>query len=361
MGWTSGCSRSKQPCGRQIAVQILNKTKTHMKNTSAIHQTRLFVKCKLIMCALLALAAPLAAVAQQTVFYDTFGSSTLNQTNAFPGGTPTASSTSYTCASPKVAPNFSISPGHLQIYCPSTSSANSEAQAMFTKYPVTLASVGDYVELTYTFTDMTNQMNNVGGNGSGFHMGLYNSGGTPPLGGTNLQNGGLGSGTTACVGGTSNWVGYAAQMNFSQTAITAWGIYTRPVQTIAQNINQELLYNDNNPKGVTLATATNFLAPLPFPNLTIGSQYTGQLRITLSAAGTLTISNALYAGVGTGGTYIFCNVTSNGVTGTNVLTTSFDGLAFGFRATGGGVAWTNDINSITVVAGLATSRDPTFN
>jgi autotransporter-associated beta strand protein len=331
-----------------------------MKNTSAIHQTRLFIKRKLIMCALLALTAPLAAVAQQTVFYDTFGSSTLNQTNAFPGGTPTASSTSYTCASPKVAPNFSISSGHLEVYCPSTSSANSEVQAMFTRYPVTLASVGDYVELTYTFTDMTNQMNNVGGNGSGFHMGLYNSGGTPPLGGTNLQNGGLGSGTTADVGGTSNWVGYAAQMDFSQTAITAWGLFTRPVQTIAQNINQELLYNDNNPKGVSLSTATNFLAPLPFPNLTIGSQYTGQLRITLSAVGTLTISNALYAGIGTGGTLIFNNVTTNGVTTTNVLTTSFDGLALGFRAVGGGVAWTNDINSITVVAGLANQPGPYF-
>jgi len=314
------------------------------------------------MCSLLALTAPLAAVGQQTVFSDTFGSSTLNQTNAFPGGTPTASTTSYTCASAKVAPNFSISSGHLKIYCPSTSSANSEAQALFTKYPVTLASVGDFIELTYTFTDETNQMNNVGGNGSGFIMGLYNSGGTPPLGGTNLIGSGtgldLGGGTAAYIGGTSNWVGFAAQMINSQTAGTAWGLFTRPVQAIAQNIDQELLYNDTHPSGANLASVTP-AAPYPFPNLTIGSQYTGQLRITLSAVGTLTISNGLYAGVGTGGTLIFSNVAA-AVTGANVLTTNFDGLALGFRATGGGVAWTNDINSITVVAGLAAQAGPYF-
>jgi len=331
-----------------------------MKINPLFHEIPVIRKITAAMCGLLALTAPSAVMAQQTVFSDTFGSSTLNQTNAFPGGTPTASSTSYTCASAKVAPSFGISPGHLQIYCPSTSSANSEVQALFTKYPVTLSSVGDYVELTYTFTDMTNQMNSVGGNGSGFHMGLYHSGGTPPLGGTNLQNGGLGGAQTAYIGGTSNWVGYVALMNFSQTAISAWGLFTRPVQAIAQNINQELLFNDNNPKGQQLSSATNFLAPLPFPNLTIGSQYSGQLRITLSAVGTLTISNALYAGVGTGGALIFSDVTTNGVTTTNVLATSFDGLAFGFRATGGGVAWTNDINSITVVAGLANQAGPYF-
>ena len=329
-----------------------------MKTKPLIHEILVIPKIIVAMCGLLALAVPLAALAQQTVFYDTFGSSTLNQTNAFPGGTPTASSTSYTCASAKAAPNFSIAPGHLQIYCPSTSSANSEAQAMFTKYPVTLASVGDYIELTYTFTDWTNQMNNVGGNGSGFLMGLYNSGGTPPLGGTILQNGGLGGATTADVGGTSNWVGNVAQMINSQTAGTAWGIYTRRVQTIAENINQELLYNDNNPKGVTLASVTP-AAPYPFPNLTIGSQYTAQLRITLSDVGTLTISNGLYAGVDTSGTLIFSNVAA-AVTTTNVLTTSFDGLALGFRATGGGVAWTNDINSITVIAALAAQAGPYF-
>ncbi len=295
--------------------------------------------------------------AQQTVFSDTFGSSTLNQTNAFPGGTPTASSTSYTVASPKNVTTTSVAAGHLLLITPSTSSANTEIQAMFTKFPVSLVSVGDYIEMTYTFTDRTNQMNNVGGNGSGFHMGLYNSGGTPPLGGTILWNSGMGSAQTAYVGGASNWVGNVALMNFSQTAGSAWGLFTRPVQTIAQNIDQELLFNDNNPKGATLASVTP--AAFPFPLLNIGSQYTAQLRITLSAPGQLTISNGLYAGVDTTGTLIFSNVAA-AVTGANLLTTNFDGLAIGYRAVGGNVSWTNDINSITVVAGLAAQAGPYF-
>jgi autotransporter-associated beta strand protein len=310
------------------------------------------------MCAFLALTAPLASMGQQTVFSDTFGSSTLNQANAFPGGTPTASSTSYTAASPKNVTSTSVGAGHLLLITPSTSSANSEVQALFTKYPVSLASVGDYVELTYTFTDRTNQLNNVGGNGSGFHMGLYNSGGVPPLGGTILWNSGMGSAQTAYIGGASNWVGDVALMNFSQTAGTASLLVTRPVQAIAQNLDQELLYNDNNPKGVTLASVTP-AAPYPFPVLTIGSQYTAQLRITLSDVGILTISNGLYAGVGTGGTLLFSNVAAS-VTGANLLTTNFDGLALGYRATGGGIGWTNDINSITVVAGLANQPGPYF-
>ena len=313
-----------------------------------------------LVCALLALAAPLVAIAQQTVFYDTFGSSTLNQTNAFPGGTPTASSTSYTCASAKAAPNFSIAPGHLHLYCPATSTANSEAQAMFTKFPVSLASIGDYVELTYTFTDSTNLMNGVGGNGSGLLVGLFNSGGTSPLGGTILQNGGLGGASTAYIGGTSNWLGYNAQMFYNQTAGSAWGLFTRSVQAIAQNIDQELLYNYKTPSGATLSSITP-PASFPFPNLTVGSQYTTQYRITLSAVGTLTISNALYTGNDTTGALIFSNVAAT-VTGGNLLTTNFDGLAIGFRAGGGTSlpAWTNDINSITVVAGLAAQAGPYF-
>lgn len=307
---------------------------------------------------LLALAAPLAAMAQQTVFSDTFGSSTLNHTNAVPGGTPTASSTSYTVASPKAVTSTSIAAGHLLLITPSTSSANTEIQAMFTKYPVSLASIGDYIELTYTFTDRSNQMNNLGGNGSGFHMGLYNSGGTPPLGGTILWNSGMGSGTTAYVGGVSNWVGDVALMNFEQTAGSASLLVTRPVQTIAQNIDQELLFNDNNPKGATLSSLTP-AGTFPYPNLTIGSQYTAQLRITLSDVGTLTISNGLYAGVDTTGTLMFSNVSAT-VTGANLLTTNFDGLAVGYRAVGGGISWTNDINSITVVASLAAQAGPYF-
>jgi hypothetical protein len=54
----------------------------------------------------------------------------------------------------------------------------------------------------------------------------------------------------------------------------------------------------------------------------LGQQYTCQLRVTLSAAGTLTISNGLYTGVGTSGALFYSNVWS--VTGANLMTTNYD-------------------------------------
>ena len=64
------------------------------------------------MCGLLALAAPLASMAQVTVFNDTFGSSSFNGIST-PGGTPIASSTSYDFGSSKTGVE-SISAGHLK-------------------------------------------------------------------------------------------------------------------------------------------------------------------------------------------------------------------------------------------------------
>src|SRR5690349_16493643 len=87
----------------------------------------------------LALPVPLGAMAQQTVFYDTFGTSTLDQTNiagGVPGGIPTASQTSYTIGSAKNALNTSVAPGHLILNQSATTSGNLDAQALFTKFPV---------------------------------------------------------------------------------------------------------------------------------------------------------------------------------------------------------------------------------
>src|SRR5580692_5233608 len=82
--------------------------------------TPLFIK-RAFISALLVLAFPLAGIAQQTVFYDTFGSSTLNgvSTNS---GTPTASSTSYDIASAKNASATSIASGNLSLITSATSS-----------------------------------------------------------------------------------------------------------------------------------------------------------------------------------------------------------------------------------------------
>jgi fibronectin-binding autotransporter adhesin len=323
-----------------------------MQTILTLHRTRLFIN-RGITCALLALTAPMAALAQQVVFYDTFGTSSLDQTNiagGIPGGIPTASQTSYTVASAKTATATSIGSGHLQLITGATSSGNSEIQAIFTKYPVTLATNGDYIELTYTFTDTPNILQSASANTAGLFMGLFNSGGVPPQSGTILANGGLGSATTAYIGGVANWVGY----NCNMYNLSTWYLYTRPAQTAANNNNQSLLYNYSSPNGANHNGGT----PAASPNLIPGQSYTCQYRITLTAPGTLTISNGLYTGVGTGGALLYSNVWT-GVTGANLLTTNFDSLAIGYRAANS-VSWTNDINSITVVAGLAAQAGPYF-
>jgi len=326
-------------------------------NTQRIAAIRLWQSATkyILTCAFMTLAVPLVMRAQQTVFYDTFGTSSLDQTNisgGIPGGAASDvtpfSATSYTIGSAKNALNTSIASGHLELIQSATSSGNLDSQAIFTKYPISLATVGDYVELTYTFTDTYPILQSTNATSTALFLGLFNSGGVAPQFGTVLQNGGLSSSlTTAAQGGTKNWVGYSAQ-DYNGTT---WRIYARPAQTTVNNNDQGLLYN----YPTTLANG-GAMTP-PSPNLIPGQQYTVQLRVTLSASGQLTVSNALYTGIDTTGTQ-FTN-TSWVVTGANVLTTNFDSLAIGFRA-GNSIIWTNDINSIKVIAGLAAQAGPYY-
>lgn len=331
--------------------------KTNMKNIRTLNRTRLFPNRLIKACALLALATPLAALAQQTVFYDTFGTSTLNQTNiagGIPGGTASEvtpySASSYTVASAKNALATSIASGHFNLITANTSSGNTEGQALFTKYPVSLASVGDYIEMTYCFTDKFPILQATNTASGALFPGLFNSGGVAPQAGAAaaiLQNGGLSSATTAYIGGTRGWVGYSAQM---YNLNSGWRLFARGVQTVENNNNQGLLYN------IPQVGNGGFLA-VGSPNLIPETQYTVQLRVTLSAANQLTVSNALYTGVDTGGIQ-FTN-TSWVVTGANLLTTNFDSLAIGYRS-GTPAPWTNDINYIKVVAKLAAQAGPYF-
>jgi autotransporter-associated beta strand protein len=329
----------------------------NMQNPPNPHRTRLFLN-RIIPCTLLALIAPLVAMAQQTVFYDTFGTSTLNQTNiagGIPGGTASTvtpySASSYTIGSAKDARATTVGSGLLRLQTVATSSGNSEAQALFTKYPVSLAAVGDYMELTYAFTARYPILQASSAAATALFVGLFNSGGVAPQAGATaaiLQNSGYTSANTAASGGVKEWVGYHAQM---YNLTSGWRIYARPKQTADQNLNQVLLYNY--PLGLANG---GFINP-PSPDLIPGTQYTVQMRITLSAAGQLTVSNALYTGVDTSGAQ-FTN-TSWVVTGANVLSTNFDGLAIGYRS-GNPAAWTNDINYIKVVASLAAQAGPYF-
>lgn len=323
--------------------------KTNMQHKRIPHRIRLFLNHS-ITCAFLALSTPLAVLAQQTVFLDTFGTSSLNQTNiagGIPGGIPTASQTSYTVASAKNALATSVAANHLNVVMGATSSGNTEVQARFTDYPVTLASVGDYVEMTYTFTAAMPGMKSTSSINSALFQGLFNSGGVAPQSGNTLQNGGISTATTAYIGGTKEWVGYNAQ--FYNGAASRVGV--RPKQTTENNGNQGLLYNY--PQGGASGGTVTF----PSPNLTPGGQYTMQFRVTLSAVGELTVSNALYIGADTSGVQ-YTNL-SWAATGANVLTTNFDSLAIGYRGTDSAI-WTNDINNIKVVASLTAQAGPYF-
>lgn len=318
-----------------------------MKTNIQHPRTRSFLN-HVIACALL--ASSLAAKAEETVFFDTFGTSSLNQSNisgGIPGGIPTASQTSYTVASAKNALATTIGANHLRLIMAATSSGNNEVQARFTDYPVSLASVGDFVEMTYTFTAAMPGMKSTSSANSALFQGLFNSGGIAPQANSILQNGGLSSATTAYIGGTKEWVGYSAQFYNGNAS----RIYVRPKQTTENNSNQGLLYNF--PQGGASGGTLSF----PSPNLIPGGQYTMQFKVTLSGIGELTITNALYTGADTSGVQ-YTNL-SWVVTGANVLTTNFDSLAIGYRGTDSAI-WTNDINNIKVVAGLAAQAGPYY-
>src|SRR3954471_2448129 len=104
----------------------------------------------LIVAGFLAVAGLAASSASAAVvFSDSFTTSNVNTA----AGTPTATSTTYEIAATKNAPAATVSGGHFKFGLPSTSSAFVEAEARFASTPVTLNSVGDFVDLNIGFTD----------------------------------------------------------------------------------------------------------------------------------------------------------------------------------------------------------------
>jgi len=310
----------------------------------------------LVTLAVCALTLPLAVIAQPvTVFSDNFSNgSTLNGTSTL-GGTPTASSTSYDIASTKAATTApAISSGDLKLTLnAATTGGFVEAQALFTATPVTLATVGDYINLTYTFTDTSGSL--LAGTSAGANYiwtGLFNSGGIAPLAGS-LNNSGLSSitGSVFATGGTAGWLGYSANIRGANGSISAATLYTRPAQSGAgtTSANQDLLGNGVgsgayvNPGGTQLTGGTTSAASA----LTSGAQYTISYQVALSAIGTLSVNETLYSGVGTGGSQIIA-VTGTDSTG---LATSFSGLGIGARQSGGSGNPTMDISQITITSG----------
>jgi hypothetical protein len=290
-----------------------------------------------------------AAASADTVFSDNFSSSTLNGANF----TPTAGSTSYQItASKNTGTDSTMGSGALRLSLDTaTTSGFLEAQALFASAPITLASVGDAISLQFTFTAANILKDGTSGNGSWLCFGLYNSGGTAPLANGPLKNSGLT--TTASnpnsSGGVSLWQGYNTRIGSNTVNAT---MYTRPTQTLADTSsqNQDLIGSNwgggayDTPTGQTLGTTPSTVL------LTDGQQATVTFTLTLSQATELTLNARVYSGVGTGGTQLFTQTAT--ATGANFLTSSFDGLAIGYRQSGPSADPALTINSLQVDTSL---------
>jgi hypothetical protein len=291
-----------------------------------------------VLFALLGVIVPLGLCRAQTTFFtDNFNGSTTNQIS-IAGGTPTASSTSYDLASTKTV-GATIGPNllHLTLSSGATSSGFLEAQALFAAKPVNLNVVGDYIEIDVVFTNSAGSLFSATATGSSLDLGLYNSGSTfgvitnYPVPFAQLANAGLNGNSLSpfATGYCEPWQGYFGQI----LSNSAPQILTRPVQNEGATTpaNQDTLGDGagtglfNQPAGTGLFKGS--AAPLYMDS---SDPYTMTLRITLSGVQTLTISNALYQGVGTSTTPLFSQIAA-GVTGANNIASGFDGLSIGTR------------------------------
>jgi hypothetical protein len=253
-------------------------------------------------------------------FSDTFGSSTKDAAMPAP---PTASSTNYSLVASKNTAASTIGAGSLKLHIAPTGSGLAEIQALFSSTPLSLAADGDYVELRATF--VPTGILYIASNAS-LNMGLFNSHGTTPVTGGQMNNGQLGSAAgqdAFATGFAAGWEGYATRVQG-----TSARVYTRPIQDDLFNESQDLLFSDSgggafdNPVGVTLSP--NLGTGVTFVN---GSTYTYTFKLTLTGAA-LDIAQNIYEGADTTGTNVLSHTTTSSA---STPTTAFDGFAIGFR------------------------------
>ena len=285
-----------------------------------------------------------------TFFNDTFGSgSTLN--SATPAA-PTANSASYQLSSSKSwNPTPAVSGGDLKFGIGSTTSGGIELQALFTTSPVSLASVGDFVRLTVTFTNTSGILTNSCLLG----FGLYNGGQVQPIAG-GLNGTAVSTATDKATGGVQNWQGYWGQRAFTGGSSR---IVLRLPQTGTDNRNQNLTSTGSssqsygNPPGATIGTTSTS----PSGALVVGQTYTVVLTVQLTDVNTLAITNTYYSGADTNGTLL--SQFGASASGTSYTGATFDGLAIGWRAQGATSGGTiMDISSITVDGSVTTITTP---
>lgn len=285
---------------------------------------------KLTVCfALLLLATPLA-VRATAFFADYFtNSSTLNQAPT----APTINSASYQTyiGTTNAGSVPGLSAGQLTIAFPNTSSVLGEGLVRFASTPVALSETGDYLEAMVVFVNTSNILSAAAGvtlnANSSVNIGLFNSGGVNPNQGQFAIN--HGAAMSLLTGGTEDWVGYIGRIGYSGNN----AIITRPTQTPAttsNSRNQDLMFNNaSSTQSFGEPTGSSANGPAGSSSLVQGSTNTLYLKVTLTATGTTSVSNALFNGVGLGGTMVYSQERTN-LTGAN-FTAGFDGLAIGWR------------------------------
>lgn len=300
------------------------------------------------ICVCLLLASNASAT---TILSDNFSTSTVPiSPTTYP--TPTATSTGYAIASTKnQSPAPSIATGDLKFGIAKTSSGFEQTQALFTTSPVTLTNTGDFVEMQVNFHSNGPLTSTATLTGT-LNFGMYSSGGSAPK--TDLSASGIiTTNTTDATGGTQNWAGYVSRL--FQTGGSNPSIYTRTAQGAADSSNQDLLFNAqsgtvayHSPGGTSLGTTGT--------NITLNNtdQYLEDFTITLTAAGTYTITSVL-TDVSTSTTL---SSQSDTATGGNFFNVGFDGLAIGYRETANIAATALDLNSLTVLTNVATVPEP---
>jgi len=277
------------------------------------------------------LASILALNAQATTFFsDTFSSgSTLNQSPT----APTINSASYQTAigTTNATTTPGMSAGQFTIVFPDATGVLGETFARFASSPVLLNEVGDYLELQIVFINTSNILSARAGatlnNNATLNIGLFNSGGVNPNQGQ-FQLATQAS-QPAFSGGTEDWVGYVSRIGYVGNSRTI----VRPAQTPngTSSQNQDLLFDGASSSQAFNSPAAARLGDGPTATTTLpqNSTHTLLLRVTLTAVGTHTISNALFAGVGSGGTPLYSQQKT--ASAANFLSGGFDGLAIGWR------------------------------
>jgi autotransporter-associated beta strand protein len=285
------------------------------------------------------LAVPLTSSA--TVFFaDTFGNgSTVNSSTP---ATPTATSADYKILTAKpYNPSPSIASGHLIFGITNSTSGVLEVQTLFTTNPVALVATNDYIQLTFTFTDIQGLLTQAGNVG----LGMYNANQVPPVTG-GLTNTLVSTSTDHTTGGAQLWQGYVAFI--ADAGYSTSSFYYRMAQSGAGNNNQDLVTRGSGTMSYTTPSAASF-STLASPSggiaLTAGSQYTETLSFTLLPSGAVAMTNNLYSGTDTTATPLSTMAATNGATLTNTV---FDGLAFGWYAKANTVANTMDVNAINI-------------